>query len=78
MDLMNETERLEEADSLPLTEAFAQGKVFSVDVLDSLMAAVSHQEACVPVLLPPQSSPGFISSGCMHGHRVQSGATPHV
>ncbi|XP_067117105.1 calcium-activated potassium channel subunit alpha-1-like [Osmerus mordax] len=43
--LMNETEGLEEADSLPLTEVFSQGKVFSVDVLDSLMAAMSHQKA---------------------------------
>ncbi|XP_062337499.1 calcium-activated potassium channel subunit alpha-1-like [Osmerus eperlanus] len=42
--LMNETDKLEEADSFPLTDAFSQGKVFSVDVLDSLMAAVSHQE----------------------------------
>ena len=43
--LMNETDRLEEVDSFNLTEAFSSGKVFSVDVLDSLMAAVSHQEA---------------------------------
>ena len=54
---MNDTEGLEEEDSFPLTEDFSVGKVFSVDVLDSLMAAVSHQEAGVPVLIPLQSSP---------------------
>ncbi|XP_062327783.1 calcium-activated potassium channel subunit alpha-1-like [Osmerus eperlanus] len=48
--LMNDTDGLEEEDSFPLTEDFSVGKVFSVDVLDSLMAA-TYFNSNVPLLV---------------------------
>lgn len=40
---VNEADSQEDFSSLTLTQAFSVGSVFSVDLLDSLMAAVSRQ-----------------------------------